>query len=346
MSVNEQVNELIPICKKNGIISPSSSIFRFLFMDMATRLDLFLDVVQHGSFAKAADLRNLDRSVLSKQIKTLEDDLGIRLLNRSTRSLSLTDAGTEIVSQAESVRELLSSTQRLADSFNDQPKGQLKITSPTPLGRLYVSKAANILMKKYPDIHINLVLNDRRSDIIGEQYDIAFRIGSLPDSNLIAKKLASNPIAIIASKSFIEEHGEPKTPEELIKLPALIYSNGVLTLNKLDIGDAPGSDNLQTHVMRGRYVVNDSHTMFSSIQEGLGYTVTALFTLEENIKKAGIVPLLTNYKISDTVGHIYAVYPHRNQTPLVKLFIETVQEMIGTPPKWESYIDNYNSLYK
>jgi DNA-binding transcriptional LysR family regulator len=315
-------------------------------MDMATRLDLFYDVVQHGSFAKAADLRNLDRSVLSKQIKALEQDLGIRLLNRSTRSLSLTDAGAEVLKQAESVRELLADTQRLAESYHSQPKGQLKITSPTPFGRLYLSKAINIFMKKYPEIHVNLVLDDRRSDIIGEQYDIAFRIGSLPDSNLVAKTLASNPIAILASESFIEEHGEPKTPEELIKLPAVIYSNGVTTLNKLEIGDTPGSDNLRTHIMQGRYMLNEADTLFSALQAGIGYALTGLFTLDRNIREMGLVPLLTNYRIPNSFGQIYAVYPHRNQTPIVKLFIETVQEMIGTPPLWESYIDNFNDLYK
>jgi len=315
-------------------------------MDMATRLDLFLDVVQHGSFAKAADLRNLDRSVLSKQIKTLEDNLGIRLLNRSTRSLSLTDAGTEILKQAESVRDLLTDTQRLANSYSNQPKGQLKITSPIPFGRLYLAKAANVFMKKYPNIHINLVLEDRRSDIIGEQFDIAFRIGSLPDSNLVAKKLASNPIAIIASEAFIKIHGEPKTPEELMKLPAIIYSNGVTTMNKLEISDVPGGQKLKTHIMQGRYIVNEVDTLFSAVKAGLGYARAGLFTLESNIKEMKVVPLLTNYRIPDTFGQIYAVYPHRNQTPIVKLFIETVQEMIGKPPIWESYIDNFSSLYK
>lgn len=319
--------------------------FRFLFMDMATRLDLFLDVVKHGSFAKAADLRNLDRSVLSKQIKTLEEDLGIRLLNRSTRSLSLTNAGTEILKQAESMRELLLNTQRLAESYHSQPKGQIKITGPTPFGYLYLTKAINCFMKKYPDIHISLHLDDRRTDIIGEQYDIAFRVGMLSDSNLIAKKIASNPIAILASQSFIEKYGEPKTPEELIKLPAIIYTNGETTINKIDFCQSPGCDVMQTYTMKGRYKVNQAKAILSAAQDGLGYASAPLFTLEKNIKEMGLVPLLTNYKMPKTYGDIHAIYPHRNQTPIVKLFIETVQEVIGTPPIWESYIDNYSSMY-
>lgn len=315
-------------------------------MDMATRLDLFMDVVQHGSFAKAADIRNLDRSVLSKQIKALEDDLGIRLLNRSTRSLSLTDAGADILKKAELVRELLAETRRTAESYHAQPKGQIKITSPTSFGHLYISKAISIFMRKYPDIHITMHMDDRHTDIIGEQYDVAFRVGTLPNSNLIAKKLADNPMAILASRSFIEEYGEPTTPEELMKLPAVIYSNGERTFDKLEISEAPHSSVMRTYQMQGRYKVNEVKAVHSAVQDGLGYTATILLTLDQNIKQLGLVPLLTNYKLSTTSGHIYALYPHRNQTPIVKLFIETVQELLGDKPVWESYIDGYEAMYK
>lgn len=315
-------------------------------MGMSTRLDLFLDVVQHGSFAKAAGVRNMDRSALSKQIKVLEDDLGVRLLNRSTRALSLTNAGKEIIKQAESVRELLANTQRLAESFHDTPKGLLRISSPTLFGKMYIQKAVNIFMAKYPDTHIKLVLDDKRVDIIGERFDVAIRIGPARDSNLIARKLASTKGAILASESFIETYGKPQTPEELIKLPAIIYSNGEITFNKITISDSPGSDVMNTHIKNGRLEVNEVSVIMDAMKAGLGYSQHGLFTLEQNIKEMGLVPLLTDYKLPETNWGIYAVYPHRNQTPLVKLFIDTVQELIGTPPVWEKYIDNYDAMYK
>lgn len=315
-------------------------------MGMSTRLDLFLDVVQHGSFAKAAGVRNMDRSALSKQIKVLEDDLGVRLLNRSTRALSLTNAGKEIIKQAESVRELLANTQRLAESFHDTPKGLLRISSPTLFGKMYIQRAVNIFMAKYPDTHIKLVLDDKRVDIIGERFDVAIRIGPARDSNLIARKLASTKVAILASEGFIEAYGEPQTPEELIKLPAIIYSNGEITFNKITISDQPGSDVMNTHIINGRLEVNEVSVIMDAVKAGLGYSQRGLFTLEQNIKEMGLVPLLTDYKLPETNWGIYAVYPHRNQTPLVKLFIDTVQELIGTPPVWENYIDNYDAMYK
>jgi len=315
-------------------------------MGMSTRLDLFLDVVQHGSFAKAAGVRNIDRSALSKQIKILESDLGVRLLNRSTRALSLTDAGKDILKQAELVRELLANTQRLAESYQSTPKGLLRITSPSLFGKLYIQDAVTQFMAKYPDTHIKLVLEDRRADIIGESFDIAFRVGPPRDSNLIARKLADNNTAILASQSFIDTYGEPKTPEELVKLPAIIYSNREMTFNKLIISDKPKSDQMETHTISGRLEVNELSILIDSIEAGLGFSQRSLFTLNKNIKESGLVPLLTNYRLPETNWGLYAVYPHRNQTPLVKLFIETVQSIIGSPPIWESYIDGYKSMYK
>jgi len=315
-------------------------------MGMSTRLDLFLDVVQHGSFAKAAGVRNIDRSALSKQIKILESDLGVRLLNRSTRALSLTDAGKDILKQAELVRELLATTQRLAESYQSTPKGLLRITSPSLFGKLYIQDAVNKFMAEYPDTHIKLVLEDRRADIIGESFDIAFRVGPPRDSNLIARKLADNNTAILASRSFIDTYGEPKTPEELIKLPAIIYSNGEMTFNKLTISDKPMSDQMETHIISGRLEVNDLSVLMDAVEAGLGFSQRSLFALDRNIKETDLVPLLTNYKLPETNWGLYAVYPHRNQTPLVKLFIEAVQEVIGSPPIWESYIDDYKSMYR
>lgn len=316
------------------------------YMDKASRLDLFLEVVQQGSFARAADARHMDRSALSKQIKLLENELGVRLLNRSTRALSATNAGIEIAKKAEMIREALIKTQRVAESFHESPKGLLRITSPTVFGRMYIQNAVNIFMNKYPDIHVKLVLEDRRSDIIGERFDLAFRIGPSRDSNLIARKLAGTKAAILASTEFIDLYGEPQTPEELIKLPSVIYSNGNFSSNKLTISDKPGSDVFVTHYLQGRYEVNEVSSLMEAMKAGIGYSLRGLFTLDKNIKETGLVPLLTNYKLSTDDWGIYAIYPHRNQTPIVKYFLQTVQDLIGTPPIWESYIDNYDTLYK
>ncbi|MEL0628878.1 LysR family transcriptional regulator [Psychromonas aquatilis] len=313
---------------------------------MSTRLDLFIDVAQQGSFAKAAGIRNIDRSALSKQIKILEDELGVRLLNRSTRAISLTDAGKEILTQAESVREILANTRRLAESFQSQPKGLLRVTSPSLFGRLYIEKAAFQFMEKYPDVHIKLVFDDTRSDIIGERFDIAFRIGPARDSNLIARKLGDAKVAILASESFIKKYGDPKTPEELIKLPSVVYNNTEQKFNKILISEAPGSDIMKSYNIQGQLEVNELSSVLEAVKAGLGFSQRGIFTLDRNIKEMGLVPLLTNYKLSHRDWGISALYPHRNQTPLVKLFIDAVQELIGKPPIWDSYIDGFEDMYQ
>lgn len=315
-------------------------------MDMATRLDLFLDVVRQGSFTKAAELRLIDRSALSKQIKLLESELGIRLLNRSTRSLSLTEAGKEVLKQAESVRQTISDTRRIAESFHGKPMGLLRITSPTLFGKLYVQKAIKTFMEKYPETDIQLDLSNKIENVIEDRYDIAFRIGDIRDSNLVARKLADNKIAILASKSFIEQYGMPKTPEELVELPAVFFSDGGLVVNKIPLGRDQKSGDFILREFKGRYRVNEQELVLDAIRSGLGFGVLALYMLGDNIKKFELVPLLTNYSLPETFGALYAVYPHRNPTLLVKKFLETFQETIGDTPVWESFIDDYASYYQ
>lgn len=313
-------------------------------MDIATRLDLFLDIVYQGSFAKAAELRHMDRAVVTKQFKILEETLGVRLLNRTTRSLSLTDAGREILEQAKVIRNEISKTQRLAETFHNEPRGLLRITSYVSFGNPYLQKAINLFMKKYPETYIELSLDDRLTDIIGEKFDIAFRLNSPKDSTNIAKKLAPTKLVILASPNFIQEHGNPQTLKELVSLPAITYSNGPFTFDKLEMA-VSGHSKMEKYSINGRFKANSVESLISATQAGLGYSIVDLSVLKSNLKDLGLVPILQNYRFPSDFGALYAVYPHRNQTPLVKKFIETVQDVIGTPPVWEDYVENYSSMY-
>ncbi|MDK9738253.1 LysR family transcriptional regulator [Vibrio sp. D404a] len=306
-------------------------------MDLATQLELLLDVSEHGTFAKAADRNHIDRSALSKQIKKLEDSLGLRLLNRSTRSLSLTNAGEEMVQQARKVRELLTETKKLADTFHSEPRGHLKISSSSFFGRRYLKKAVKSFMHKYPHISVEVLLSDQKVDVISEGYDVVFRIGPIRDSNMIVRKLATNKLAVIASKDFLEQHGNPKTPEELIKLPAVVYSSESFQSDKLRIVDEDETGDIKTLNMNAKYLVNETDLILDAVKDGLGYALIGQFMLEEEIEKQGLVQLLPEYQLA-THSEIYAMYSHRNQQPLAKLFIDSVQSEIGTTPIWESYL--------
>ncbi len=315
-------------------------------MSVTHQLTLFMDVVQQGSFTKAAALHDMDNSSLSKQIKKLEASLGVQLLNRSTRSFSLTPAGEEILSQTHILLDTLNNIHSIADSYQSEPKGILRITSPVFFGQVYLQPVISQFMQTYPEVKISLSLDDKKADIIADKYDLAIRVGKLTESNLIARKLAKTHFAIIASQSFIEKHGHPQTPEELVQLPAVVYSNFDVSLDQFRMSESPGSDSYKNFKMDGNYKVSDVRMMVDAVKDGLGYALVDLFNLEQSIEDTGLVPLLTNYGLSTVDTGIYAIYPHRKQTLLVSEFVKVVQDYIGTPPLWVGNIPDFKGYYR
>lgn len=315
-------------------------------MSITSQLRLFVDVVQQGSFAKAASLNSMDNSSLSKQIKKLEESLGVQLLNRSTRSFSLTSAGEDILAETYQLIDTLDNIQNIADSYQSEPKGMIRIVSAVFLGQQYIQPVITRFMRKYPNVQIVLHLDDKRTDIIADHYDVAIRMGKLNDSNLIAKKIANTNFAVIASNSFVEEHGRPLTPEALVKLPAVIYNNGNVCLDTFKMSHEPNSKELRSYKMQGNYKVSDVRTLMGAVRDGIGYSVIDLFNLEKPIDELGLVPLLTDHTLSTLDTGIYAIYPHRKQTLLVSEFINEVKEYIGEPAIWESFVPDYQLMYK
>ena len=173
-------------------------------MDTTSRLLLLLDVVERGSFSKAALSRNIDRSVISKQISRLEEDLGVRLLNRTTRSFSLTAAGAEMIKKSKQLRELLGDTIRLAENYHQEPRGVLKVTAANIIGRRFLQPVINDFQKRFPQVEVELHLDDRVVDIVAEGIDLAFRMGEPKDSSLIARKIARNRYLLLATPEFID----------------------------------------------------------------------------------------------------------------------------------------------
>ncbi|MCD9549312.1 LysR family transcriptional regulator [Photobacterium carnosum] len=307
-------------------------------MSLTTQLLLFADVVHQGSFSKAAALHNMDNSSLSKKIKKLEIELGVQLLNRSTRSFSLTSAGENILEQTIKLNDILDDIQLIAKSYQSQPKGILRITSPIYFGQNYLQPVISCFINKYPDIQIIHSLDDRKADIISEQFDIAFRLGKLTESNLIAKKIADTHFILIASSAFIHRYGFPQSPQQLTQLPAIVYNNIDVTLDQLQIKCNITDTDFITYKMQAKYKVSDVKTMINAAKDSLGYALIDLSNLEDSLENLDLVQLLPEMTISRSNTAIYAVYPHRKQTMLVKEFIHAVQEHIGTPPRWEAYL--------
>jgi len=313
-------------------------------MDLSSRLLLLLEVAELGSFTKAAELRNVDRSVVSKQISRLEDELKIRVLNRSTRSLSLTGAGQEIVRQAEYLRDTLLETKRLAQTYHEEPRGLLRITCSSYIGRTYINKAALKFRERYPDIEIDIQLEDRVVDLVGEGFDIGFRLGILKDSTLISTQIARNRLMIVAAPSLIDRYGMPKTPEDVEKMPAVIFAASGVMGDKIHYYDRFGQKKLLK--FNPVYRTNEDEMLLEAAVSGVGIAPIIACIMDDQILKGELVPILTEYQIID-YGALYALFPHKTSPPKTRLFIEHVKDVIGRDaPIWEQKIPNFKDLYR
>ncbi|WP_299694182.1 LysR family transcriptional regulator [uncultured Vibrio sp.] len=312
-------------------------------MDTSSRLLLLLEVVELGSFVKVAEQRNVDRSVISKQISRLEEELDVRLLNRTTRSLSLTAAGNEMVNQAHQLRALLNDTQRLAQNYHSEPRGLLRITSSTMFGRQYVQQAISVFQKQYPDVDFELRLEDRIVDMVKEGFDIGFRIGKPKNSSLICRKIARSRLLIVASPEFIEKHGAINTIEKLESLPATIYAAPGLVIDKFSYSDDKG--NTQHFQLNATYKVNDVEMIPKSALTGNTLAVVTVQMITDEISKGELVPIMTHLALDD-FGTFYAVYPHRDAPIKTKLFIDTLKSIVGEEqPIWEQGIAGFDEMY-
>jgi len=313
-------------------------------MDLASRLLLLLEVSELGSFVKVSELRNVNRSAISKQIGKLEKELGVRLLNRTTRSLSLTAAGSEMVNQAKQLRELLNNSKRLAENYHSEPRGELKISSSTLFGRQYVQQAILRFQARYPDIRIELLLEDRMVDLVGEGFDIGFRIGEPKESNLIAKQIAKNRLLIVAAPAFIEKYGKPNTIPKLESLPAVVYSAQGLLIDKIKYLDNTGSETFIQ--LNTAYKVNEVEMLINTAVAGEMLTVTTAQMIENEVLEGKLIPIMTHINLAD-YGTFYAVYPHRNSPLKTRLFIEMLKGVVGDQtPIWETRIPGFDNMYK
>ena len=313
-------------------------------MDTTSRLLMLLDVVELGSFANAAQTKNIDRSVISKQISRLEDDLGVRLLNRTTRSFSLTAAGAEMVKKARELRDLLGQTVRLAENYHQEPRGVLKITSSSIIAKLYLQPVINDFQKRFPQVEVELRLDDRVVDIVAEGFDLAFRVGEPKDSTLIARKIARNRLAILASPEFINTYGMPKTICELALLPAATYASNSLRVNSINYIDKDGNHKEKT--IKSVFRANDGEVLLLKALSGTAFVVLPSFILDKEVIEGQLVPLLPSLHLSE-FSAMYAVYPHRDLPVRTRLFFDAVREHIGKDlPIWENNIPNFEQLYQ
>ena len=292
----------------------------------------FAAVADAGSFQAAADRLHVDRSVLSRRVAALEAQLGVQLLHRSTRALSLTEAGAAIVTRARALDELLGEVRRIADDAQAQPRGLLRISAATHFGTRCVQPAVVRYQALYPQVAVELRLDNRRTDLAAEGFDLAIRIGEPADSSLIARKLCDNPLRLVAAPAFVARHGPIDALPALLRLPAVSYRADGLQHAALHWIDAGGRERAEPmpHIA---FWSNHGEALLAAVVAGTGWGVMPAFLAHADLQAGRLVPLLPDVRLPP-FGMVYAVYGERRLPLRTRLFLDLLQDSIGSPPVW------------
>jgi DNA-binding transcriptional LysR family regulator len=272
-------------------------------MNKFEELEAFVAVVDHHSFSMAADRLGVAKSSLSKRVSELEKRLGVQLMQRTTRKLSLTDSGRHFYQRAINLLADLNEAEQIVSDAQVGLSGRIKLAAPLGLGVGQLSKPLSEFMQLHPRIEIDLDLNDRQLDLVDEGFDLAIRVGELEDSSLIARKLSLAGFAVCASPAYLALHGVPQHPSELANHEVLVYSN-VSVSHQWSFDD--NGKRISPRV-KSRMSANNGEVLANFAQHGLGIVSGPLFFLQTYIDSAVLVPILTEYPQPET--GIYAVYP-------------------------------------
>lgn len=284
-------------------------------MNKFEELEAFVAVVDQHSFSNAGEKLGVAKSVLSRRVSDLEKRLGVQLMQRTTRKLSLTHTGQHFYQRAVTILADLNEAEDIVSDAQSDLAGKIKLAAPLGFGINQLSKPIAEFMEQHPQIEIAIDLNDRRINLIEEGFDLTVRIGDLQDSSLIARKLTSLQFAICASPDYLRKHGEPTLPSELSGREVLIYSNVAAgqqwTFNENGKRILPR--------VKSRVSANNGDFLAKLACAGLGITAAPLFHLQAYIDRGELVPILTQFPKPE-VG-IYAVYPPGRMVPRrVKVF--------------------------
>lgn len=272
-------------------------------MNKFEELEAFVSVVDHLSFSAASERSGVAKSVLSRRVSDMEKRLGVQLMQRTTRKLSLTDTGEHFYQRALSLLADLNDAEQMVSDSQCSLSGKIKLTAPLALGIGQLSLPLAQFMSEHTEIELSIDLNDREADLVEEGFDLAIRVGHLQDSNLIARKLAEVHFAVCASPGYLEAHGEPEHPSDLAGRQVLIYSN---TLPSRQWSFQVNRERVTPRV-KFRISANNGELLAKMASQNLGLTSGPLFFLQNYIDRGELVPVLTDYVIP-SVG-MYAVYP-------------------------------------
>lgn len=304
-------------------------------MDHLSDLNLFLRVLDLGSISAAA--RNLDLSVAvaSQRLKRLERGLGVRLLHRTTRQLQPTPEGVALADQGRHLVEELSVLTSSLASNAENIAGTLRVAVPASFGRQYISPLLPQFMARHPRLRLDIDLSDQMHDLVSDGLDLAIRIGTLKNSELVATRLAVNRRVLCASPDYLRRHGTPKKPEDLAGHECLLMTSNRESTN---VWRLRGPDGKESDVrLQGRLRSNLGEVLRDAAIGGLGIALHSAWHACEDLRAGRLKIVLPEYQLPDS--GIYALMPQRRMIlPRVRAFVEFLSQQFGRTPPWERYL--------
>lgn len=308
--------------------SDSSGLYRST-IDNLSALRAFVAVVETGSFSEGGYRLNVVPSTISKHVSLLEERLHGQLVLRSTKQLSVTELGRRFYERCLSILHEVEAAEAELSEYQTEPQGRLRVTAGPAFGGHYLPKLIPGFLAKYPKVSLDLKITAETLDMIDNALDVAIRISGNLDPSLIAVKLAPNVRTFCAAPSYLEQHGVPETPYDLMRHNCIVANETVRTA-KWPIQGPDGPDFV---AVSGNLVINNGDVYRRALIDGLGVGYVARFAVYDDIQAGRLVELLPGHR-SDT-SFVYAVYPERRNLPLkTRAFIDHVREAFRTPPDW------------
>lgn len=300
-------------------------------MDRLRAYEVFAMVVARGGFARAAEALNTSPANVTRYINELEGQLGTRLLNRTSRRVSLTEGGQALYERARSILDEVAEAEALISSSTLRPRGRLRVNAPLSFGVLHLAPLWPQFMDRYPEVELDVALIDRVVDIVDEGFDLAIRISRSGAVSHIARRLAASRNIVCASPDFLVRHGTPRVPQELSDLPCIGYTYAS-TGDEWHLLDEMGTD----HAVRVNYVMmtNNGDTCRAAALAGRGVIWQPTFLIGDDLRQGRLVPLLPGYRMPDI--DVLAVFPSRRHlSARVRVLIDFLAEAFAGVPPWD-----------
>ena len=288
---------------------------------------VFTRVVQSGSFSAAAAKLGMPKSTVSRKVSELEERLKSRLLNRTTRKLSLTDVGRTYYDYCARIVGEIEDAERAVSSLQATPRGVLRVTAPVNVS--FLGSIVSEYLKRYPEVRIDLFCTGRAVDLVEERFDLGIRAGALSDSSLIARSLGSATWFLVATPAYLKKRGRPRSPDDLKQHDCLFFGAGIDGAG-VRLEGADGSVRIE---LAARLMVTDMDVLYAVAMAGLGIALLPGFRCVEELRARRLERVLADWSAPSTPVHV--VYPStRHLSPKVRSFVDHLQERM-TPPPWE-----------